>query len=112
MFESNYFVIEREKNFADYIVPERGYDEYDIINMNFDEVMQTDLSGFVVSIMDFANMYFDELDEETTVTLCDPDGFFLWSVIIGIGEGEDELVYKLVDWTKGENGSKFRYADE
>lgn len=109
MFESNYFVIEREKNFADYIIPEKNYPDYDIINATFDEIMSMDMSGFICSIMDFANTYFGEEDCETVVTLVNgEDDTFIWSAIIGVNEfGEDEFIYKFTDWTK--EGKRFKY---
>lgn len=112
---SNYFSIECNGQcyVPMYLVGDNGEIAFtDLMNMSYDEMKSYDgIDEFIVCVMDAA----DELvggyaQTEVTVTLIDKSGTFVWSIIIGYGDAEDEFKYVFVDWRK--DGNTFRYMEE
>lgn len=106
----NYFSIERNGSCIDYVTVKDKYGATvfeNVMNMSYDEMKSySDIEFFVVCIMDAANAYFGSHDDQTIVTLIGEDDVFIWSIIIG-SDGDDQMRYTFVDWTKG--GKKYRY---
>ena len=108
---NNYFSIERNGKCADKIIIkcEDGKIAFEnIMNMSYEKIKAYDKIGeFITGIMDAANAYFKDGDEQTLVTLVGQDDIFIWGILIGPGDNEDELTYALIDW--GKDGKKYRY---
>lgn len=80
----------------------------DLINMSYDEMKCYDqIEDFIVAVMDATNQMADNIDDNTCITLVGDDDVFIWGIIIGRGEVEDELHYVFVDWKK--DGKSYRY---
>lgn len=109
----NYFTVERSGKTIDSVLindKDGNLAFEDVMNMSYDEIKAyEDLDVFITCIMDMTNAHFAEGDDHTIVTLIGEDGFFIWSIMIGPGENEDEFRYAFVDWCK--DGNKFRYED-
>lgn len=107
----NYFAIERNGKSIDhvYIRREDGTIVFeDIMNMSYEEMKSyKDIDAFVACVMDITNIYFNESDEQTLITLIDKDDVFIWGVVVGPGENEDQLNYAFIDWRK--DGKSYRY---
>lgn len=110
----NYFAIEREGKNLDhvYLRHEDGNIAFeDIMNLSYDEMKAYDnMSEFVTAVMDAANVYFEASDEQTIVTLVGEDDVFIWGILIGPGNDEDELKYVFIDWHK--DGKNYRYKKD
>lgn len=108
----NYFTVERNDQFLENvaIANQRGELAFaETLDMSYDEIKNYEhISDFISCIMDATNTRFKSDDDQTVVTLIDEEDVFIWSIIIGPGENEDELKYVLVDWHK--DGKKYRYA--
>lgn len=107
----NYFAIECDGNFIENVVitdPDGNMVFEELLNMTYDEMKSyEDLENFVVVAMGAANSRFETNDAETLVTLIGEDDVFIWSIIIGPGEEDEDLKYVLVDWKK--DGKNYRY---
>ena len=106
---NNYFAIERKGKCVDHIYIKNRDDTIafeDVMNMSYAEIVSYDnIEEFVYCIMDVTNLYFDDTDEQTIVTLIGEDDVFIWSIILG-PDGED-LRYCFVDWKQ--DGKYYRY---
>lgn len=110
----NYFAIERNGNCVDHILfkdkDERSVFE-DVINMSYDEVKAYEhIEEFVTCVMDATNVYFNECDSQTVVTLIDKSDIFVWSIIIGPDGDNGDLRYVFIDWQK--DGKSYRYEKD
>ena len=109
----NYFAIECDGNFIENVVitdidGKRVFEE--MLSMTYDEMKSyEDLEKFVVAAMDAANSRFETNDAETLITLIDENDVFIWSIIMGAGDNDDQIRYSLVDWRK--DGMNYKYAD-
>lgn len=111
----NYFAIEREGQCADHVCIQNNDGAIvfeDVMNMSYDEIKSYEyIDEFVVGIMDAANKHFgDASDKDTIINLVGEDDLFVWGIIIGPGDGDDEFKYAFVDWSK--NGKKYRYEKD
>ena len=105
----NYFAIERTGRCVEtLIVGEGGAILFeDLMSMSYEEMKAYgNIEGFVVTVMDMVNTYFEEDDEPTTITLVGEDNVFIWGILIG-PEDEDGLKYAFIDWKK--DGKSYRY---
>ena len=107
---NNYFSIERKGKCVDRVLikDKDGKIVFEnVLAMSYDEILTYDrLEEFVVIVMDTANIYFSEKDEQTLITLIGEDDIFIWSILIGVND-DGELLYKLVSWKK--DGKLYRY---
>lgn len=106
---NNYFAIERTGRCVEtLIVGEDGAILFeDLMKMSYEEMKAYDnIEGFVVTVMDMVNTYFEENDEPTTITLVGEDNVFIWGILIG-PEDKDGLKYAFIDWKK--DGKSYRY---
>jgi hypothetical protein len=80
--------------------------------MSYDEIKAYEhIDELIVGVMDAANEYFgSKNDEGTMITLVGEDDLFIWSIIIGPGDNDDEFKYSFVDWTK--DGKNYRYKKD
>lgn len=108
---NNYFAIERANKCADnvYIKNEDGTTACeDVMAMSYEQIKSYEkLDEFVTGMMDAANTYFDESDNLTLITLVGEDDVFIWSIIIGPGDNDDELKYAFVDWKKSDKSYRY-----
>lgn len=108
---NNYFAVERTNRCVDHLCIKRddGIIAFeDIMNMSYEEVVAyKDVDIFVTAVMDAANEYFNEGDEQTIVTLVGNDDIFIWSILIGPGNNNDQLNYAFINWKK--DGESYRY---
>lgn len=107
---NNYFNIERDGKYVEkVIIKYEGEIAFeDVMNMSYEEIKTYDKIGeFVTGMMDAANAYFQEGDSQTLIVLVGQDDVFIWSILIGPGDNDDELRYSLIDWRK--DGNKYRY---
>lgn len=107
----NYFAVERNGQCIEntHLTNTDGSIAFaDIMDMSYDEVIKYDnIGSFVVSVMDAANEYFGEDDDHTFVTLVGEDDVFIWGILIGAGDSDDELKYQFIDWKQ--DGKQYRY---
>lgn len=111
----NYFAVERAGRCADHVYIKCDDDTVafeDVMNMSYEEIKSyAYINEFVAAIMDAANENFgSEHDEQTLITLVGEDDIFVWSVLIGPGDNDDELRYAFVDWKK--DGKSYRYEKD
>ena len=110
----NYFSIERSGkcyNGAVFRDNDGNIAFEELMNMSYDEVKEYDnMDVFVECVMDASNQLFGTSDEQTVITLIGEDNVFIWSVIVGTGDNEDDLKYVFVDWKK--DGKSYRYETE
>ena len=106
-----YFAIERDGKFIEEVLLHRedGTVAFeDVMSMSYDELKgYEDIDVLIAAIMDATNEYFNENDDQTAVTLVDEDDCFVWGLLIGPGDEEDEFKYCFIDWLK--DGRKYRY---
>ena len=106
-----YFAIEREGKSVDHVCIKRDDDTIvfqDLMDMSYSEMkLYNGVSDFVTAVMNAANTYFQESDAQTIVNLIDEDDVFIWGILIGPGNNEDELKYAFIDWHK--DGKNYRY---
>lgn len=101
----NYFAVEYGGNYRDHIgiMDSDGnvaFENY--LNLTYEEVkMQNDLEEFIIAILDAAT----DGEDHTIITLVGDDDVFIWSIIMGVIDGE--IRYNLVDWQK--DGKTYRY---
>ena len=101
----SYFAVECSGKYRDHfgIVDDDGnlvFENY--LNLTYEEMKsQDDLEEFVVAIMDAAA----NGEDDAIVTLIGDDDVFIWSIIMGVVDGD--LRYVLVDWKK--DGKSYRY---
>lgn len=110
----NYFAIERNGNCVDHILF-KDKDENlvfeNVANMSYDELKTYEnVEEFIICVMDATNVHFNESDAQTIVTLIDKNDVFIWSIIIGSNEENDDLRYVFVDWKK--DGKSYRYGKD
>ena len=108
----NYFAIERDEKCFEHVYLKDNDNNIvfeDFMNMSYEDLVGSNVDGFVVSIMDASNELFCEDDGQTVVTLIDENDVFVWSIIIIPGDG-DLLHYQFIDWKK--DGCKFRYQQD
>lgn len=108
----NYFAIERGGQcWAPMVLGDHNgniaFEEF--LDMSYDEMKSSDkLSDFVVAAMEAANRKSNDTDGQTLVTLIGEDNVFIWSILIGPDQTDDELLrYNLVDWKK--DGKSYIY---
>lgn len=107
----SYFATECNGEYRDHITiaDENGNVVFaNYLDMTYDEMKsQEDLGDFVFAVMDAAVMRTDKPDDDckTIITLIGDDDSFIWSIIMGIVDGE--IRYNLVDWRK--DGKSYRY---
>jgi hypothetical protein len=108
---NNYFAIERDGKCIEHLVIRRDDDTVafeDVMQMSYEELKAYEyIDAFIAAIMDAANSYFNEGDAQTAITLVGEDGVFIWGLLIGPGDEEDEFKYCFIDWLK--DGKKYRY---
>lgn len=111
---TNYFSIEREGKCVSPIVirdENNAVAFEDLMNMSYEEMKAyKGLELFVDCIMDVANDYFEESDEQTTITLIGKDDVFIWGILIGPAEDASQLKYALIDWKK--DGKSYVYKKD
>ena len=104
----NYFSIEHGNKYIDHIVIRDGNENVvfgNYFDMTYDEMKsQKDLDDFVIAVMEASNVV-DSGNDQTVITLIDEDNIFIWSIIMGIVDGE--IRYNLVNWQA--DGKKYRY---
>lgn len=109
----NYFAIERDGRCWDRVVmcdDGKNLAFVDLMEMSYNQMKQYErLDEFVCAVMDATNEMNSEEDQQTAVTLVGEDGVFIWGLIIGPSEIDDELHYVMVDWKK--DGKIYRYSD-
>ena len=107
----NYFAIERDSKCIDHLLIRRddGVVAFeDVMSMSYDELKAYEgIDVFIAAIMDATNEHFNEDDNQTVVTLVGADDVFIWGLLIGPGDEEDEFKYCFIDWLK--DGKKYRY---
>ena len=107
----NYFSVERNGKCVEHLLIRREDDTIafeDVMSMSYDELKSYEfLDLFIAAIMDATNKYFNEGDDQTAVTLVGEDDVFIWGLLIGPGDEEDEFKYCFIDWLK--DGKKYRY---
>ena len=107
----SYFATECGGEYRDHItiVDENGNVVFaNYLNMTYDEMKsQEDLGDFVFAVMDATIMSTKKPydDCQTIITLIGDDDVFIWSIIMGIVDGE--IRYNPVDWKK--DGKSYRY---
>lgn len=110
----NYFSIERNGQGIAPVVLKNNSGKImfeDVMQMSYEEIKEYEnIDAFVVSIMDATNEQFKEGDDHTFVTLVGEDDVFIWGILIGKGESDDELVYKFIDWKA--DGKSYRYEKD
>ena len=110
----NYFAIERGGNCLDHvcITNENGTVAFEeLMSVSYDAMKSyADLESFIVCVMDVMNKECGEADDSTLVTLVGEDDVFIWGILIGPGENDDELVYKFIDWKA--DGKSYRYEKD
>lgn len=110
----NYFAVERNGNTIDKIVlqdKEGNIAFADLMQMSYDEMKQYEnIESFIVAIMDATNNFFGENDAETFVTLVREDDVFIWGIMIGPGNTEDNLQYAFINWKQDDR--RYRYVPE
>lgn len=110
--QKNYFVVERSGKSIDNISIKRDSDGVimfeDLMSMSYEE-MKTykNMDSFLDCMMDAANNFFHEGDDQTLITLIGSDDVFIWGILVGPGENEGSLKYAFIDW--GKDGKKYRY---
>lgn len=109
----NYFAIERGDSCWDKVLlndENHNLAFEDLMQMSYEEMKRYErLDEFVCAVMDATNEMNDEEDQQTAVTLVGEDGVFIWGLIIGPSEIDDELHYVMIDWKK--DGKNYRYSD-
>lgn len=107
----NYFAIERKDKSLDHVylrLIDGNIAFEDIMSMSYEEMKAYDkIDEFVTAVMDSANVYFKSVDEPTIINLIGPDNIFIWGILIGPGDQNDELKYAFIDWHK--DGKKYKY---
>ena len=107
----NYFSIERNGQcWSPVMLKSRNgnSDFSNFLDMTYDEVkLNEDVEKFVVAAMDATNEISGTADDQTVVTLIGDDDVFIWSIVMGPGEGED-INYSFVNWKI--DGKSYRYA--
>ena len=111
----NYFAIERAGQCADHVhikFDDNTIAFEDIMDMSYDEIKSYyNIDEFVVATMDAANEYFGGAKDETTIiNLIGDDDIFVWGILIGPSDVQDDLRYSFVDWTK--DGKSYRYEKD
>ena len=107
---NNYFAIERTGRCIEtLIMGEDGTILFeDLMKMSYEEMKAYDnIEGFVVTVMDMVNTYFEEDDEPTTITLVGDDEVFIWGILMSKGNDEESIQYSFIDWKK--DGKSYRY---
>lgn len=111
---NNYFAIERQGKSVDHVylrLKDGSIAFSDIMNLSYDEMKAYDnMSEFVTAVMDTSNAYFQTTDEQTIVNLVGKDDIFIWGILVGPGDNEDELKYVFIDWHK--DGKNYRYKKD
>lgn len=80
----------------------------DVTNMSYNEIKEyKDIDVLVAAFMDATNEYFQESDDLTAITLIGEDGVFIWGILVGPGDNDDEFKYSFVNWQK--DGRSYRY---
>ena len=107
----NYFAIERNGKCIVPVVLKDANGKIafeDVMQMSYEDIKKyQDIDAFVVNIMDATNEQLQENDDDTFVTLVGEDDVFIWGILIGPGDNNDEFLYKFVNWK--ENGKSYRY---
>lgn len=111
----NYLAIEHNGECMEHVLINNndGVSVFDeILDMEYaDIVAYEDIEEFVFAVMCAVECEFDDDNDQTMVTLIDGnDNTFIWSIIIGSGDNEDELKYVFVDWKKDEKN--YKYSEE
>lgn len=108
---NNYFAIERDSKCIEHVCFKDSNDDImfeDVMNMSYDEFKTyKDIGIFIGCAMDAINKFFDNKDEQTIITLISEDDIFMWSILIGPGDNENDLRYAFIDWMK--DGRSYRY---
>lgn len=109
----NYFSIERDGQQVDHVtlMYEDGSPAFtEVLDMTLEDLKYYDkLEDMVVAFMDASNECFESEDDQTIITLIGEDDVFIWSLLIGPGETEDDVAYQFVNWKA--NGKIYKYAD-
>lgn len=109
----NYFAIERGDDCWDKVIlrdEDNNVAFEDLMQMSYEEMKQYEhLDEFICAVMDATNAMNGEEDQQTAVTLVGEDGVFIWGLIIGPAEIDDELHYVMIDWKK--DGKLYRYKE-
>lgn len=111
----NYFSVERAGQCVDHVCIQLNDGTVafeDVMNMSYDEIKNySNIDEFVAVVMDVANEHFGSADDEhTIITLVGEDDVFVWGILIGPGDADDEIRYAFVDWTK--DGKSYRYEKD
>ena len=102
----SYFAIERGKTYIDHAtIRDRNEDvlfgNYADLSYN-DLKEQNDLDDFVTAVIEATDSVGDD---QAIITLIGEDDIFIWSIIMGVVDGE--IRYNLVDWKA--DGKNYRY---
>ena len=107
----NYFAIERDGKWINHVCITRDDGTIafqDVMSMSYDEIKEyTDIHELIAAVMNATNEYFNCDDEQTLITLVGSDDVFIWGILIGPSDNDDELRYVFIDWQK--DGKKYRY---
>ena len=104
----NYFTIERNEQCVEKIVFK--YEDKivfeDLMDTSYEEMVEyPEIEEFVVAVMESTM----ELGgDQVIVNLIDPDGVFIWGIIIGMNNDDCKFVF--VNWQK--DGRKYRYQED
>lgn len=104
----NYFTIERNEQCIEKIVFK--YEDKivfeDLMDMSYEEMVEyPEIEEFVVAVMESTT----ELGgDQVIVNLINPDGVFIWGIIIGMDNDDCKFVF--VNWQK--DGRKYRYQED
>jgi hypothetical protein len=109
----NYFAIERNGECIEHLIlrNEEGKILFeDLMDMSYEEMKEYEyIEEFIVGAMDAMKTFFeDDKDDYATITLIDPDDRFIWGIILGPGDNEDDIKYVFVDWQK--DGKTYKYV--
>lgn len=102
----SYFAIERGETYIDHVtIRDRNEDvlfgNYADLSYN-DLKEQNDLDDFVTAVIEATDSVGDD---QAIITLIGEDDIFIWSIIMGVVDGE--IRYNLVDWKA--DGKNYRY---
>ena len=111
--ENNYFTVEHNGTCVEHVVITNNSGETmfeNFMNMSYDEMKAcNELDSFVATVMETSEAQLgNDKDKNTIITLIDSEDVFIWSIIMGPGEGDD-IRYSLVDWRK--DGKLYRYEN-
>lgn len=109
----NYFSIERNDRCIENIMFKNDNGEFifqEVLSMTYDEITSYDrIEELVECVMNATNIFFEDNDDQTILTLIGKDGVFIWSILVG-PDADDAIRYVFLDWQKDDK--KYRYQKD